>query len=158
MRSWEYIGRSAEATRRLGESMGRHAFEGLYLAVRGELGAGKTHLAKGVAAGLGLAAEIVSPTFTILNEYETDTSAFHHFDLYRLEDEVELYGIGFEEFGRSGVTLVEWADKFPAALPLQAVQVEITVVDSATRRIRITANTPAAERWLEEVEHDLAGA
>ncbi|MBS6028064.1 MAG: tRNA (adenosine(37)-N6)-threonylcarbamoyltransferase complex ATPase subunit type 1 TsaE [Negativicoccus succinicivorans] len=153
-----FITKGQEETRRLGAIFARHAYDGLYLALAGDLGAGKTQLAKGVAQGLGIAGEVASPTFTILHEYDTEPLAFHHFDLYRLESAAELSNIGFEEFGREGVTLVEWANKFLEELPRHAVQVQMHKQDEMTREIVVRAQDKKAQQWLEEVAADVARA
>jgi tRNA threonylcarbamoyladenosine biosynthesis protein TsaE len=88
------------------------------LALCGELGAGKTHFVKGVAAGLGTEAEITSPTFTLIHEYTGGRLPLYHFDFYRLEDEDEALKIGLDEYlDGDGVCIIEWADKFPGLLP-----------------------------------------
>lgn len=84
----------------------------------GELGAGKTHFVKGLAAGLGHEGPVTSPTFTLLHEYTGGRAPLYHFDFYRLESEDEALRIGFEEYlGMGGVVVIEWANKFPALLP-----------------------------------------
>ena len=89
------------------------------LALCGDLGAGKTHFVKGLAAGLGGDMDhVTSPTFTLINEYSDCRPPLFHFDLYRLESEDELLRIGLDEYLESGGILVlEWADKFPALMP-----------------------------------------
>lgn len=107
----------------------------------GDLGAGKTQFAKGFAAGLGVDDDITSPTFNILFEYVGDELPLLHFDLYRLDDEDELADIDF--FGlleSGGVCLVEWGDKFPAAMPDDRVDVRILVADDETRTVDITGH------------------
>lgn len=151
-----FITKGQDETRQLGTIFARHAYDGLYLALAGDLGAGKTQLAKGVALGLGIAGEVTSPTFTILHEYDTEPLAFHHFDLYRLESAAELSNIGFEEFGREGVTLVEWADKFLEELPQYAVHVQMRKQDEMTREIIVRTQDKKAQQWLEEVATDVA--
>jgi len=88
------------------------------LALSGELGAGKTHFVKGVAAGLNAEAAVTSPTFTLIHEYLGGRLPVYHFDFYRLEDEDEALKIGLDEYlDGDGVCLIEWADKFPDLLP-----------------------------------------
>ena len=107
----------------------------------GDLGAGKTQFAKGFAAGLGVDDEITSPTFNILFEYVGDELPLLHFDLYRLDEEDELTDIDFFGLLESGaVCLVEWGDKFPAAMPDERIDVQITVADDETRAIAITGH------------------
>lgn len=112
---------SNEATIALGEMVGKNLRPGDILLLEGDLGAGKTTFAQGVAKGLGVNEFVNSPTFVIINEYFSGRLPLYHMDLYRVEDESQLYDLGIEEylFG-NGVCLVEW----PAiALPLMPEEV-----------------------------------
>lgn len=137
--------------------MGKHAYHGLYIALIGDLGAGKTHLVKGIASGLGITEEISSPTFTIVHEYETQPIPLYHFDLYRLEDGEELEDIGFSEYGKQGVTVVEWANRFLAEIPNHAILITFENISGETRRINLEAEDPRSIQWIREVKNDLAG-
>ncbi len=157
MESWEYRSSTVKETVHLGFVMGKHAYEGLCLALAGDMGAGKTHLTKGIAAGLGIQEEITSPTFTLLNEYERGGRfILHHFDLYRLDTEDELYNIGFYEYSNDGVTVIEWADKFSATVPFGAVWVYLTREDQ-NRHIVFQTEDLRAAQWLREVRNELVG-
>lgn len=95
--------------------------EGALLALRGGLGVGKTHFTKGVAAGLGCASEVTSPTFTLVHEYGGGRLPLYHFDFYRMETEDEVLRIGWDEYlAEDAVIVVEWPDKFPALIPAGA--------------------------------------
>jgi len=88
------------------------------LALDGELGAGKTHFVKGIAAGLGCGGDVTSPTFTLVHEYTGGRLPLFHFDFYRLESEDEALRIGLDDYlAAAGVVVIEWAGKFPALLP-----------------------------------------
>jgi tRNA threonylcarbamoyladenosine biosynthesis protein TsaE len=88
------------------------------LALCGHLGAGKTHFVKGLAAGLGVTAEVTSPTFTLIHEYPGGRLPLFHLDFYRLESADELMRIGFDDYLYAGGALaIEWAEKFPAVFP-----------------------------------------
>lgn len=101
----------------LGRSLAAQLRRGDVLALAGDLGAGKTQFAKGIAAGLGVSSEVMSPTFTLIHEHE-GRLPFFHIDLYRLESEEEVLRIGLDDYlAGEGVTLVEWADKFPGLMP-----------------------------------------
>lgn len=90
---------------------------GMVLALNGALGTGKTVLAKGIARGLGVKELVISPTFTLIQEYQGRVPLFH-FDFYRLDRAEEVEALGYEEyFFGEGVCLVEWAEKFPFLLP-----------------------------------------
>jgi len=106
-------------------------------ALTGDLGAGKTVLAKGIARGLGITEEITSPTFTLMEIYE-NVVPFFHFDLYRIDDPRELDALYFEEYWEGdGVSVVEWADRAAGRLPGTAVRVTMEYLDENTRRITI---------------------
>lgn len=112
------ISHSDEETASFGRELASSAQPGDIFALIGDLGAGKTVLAGGFAEGLGVNYPIHSPTFTIVCEYTDGRLPLYHFDVYRIEDEDELFEIGFEDylFG-DGVCLIEWADKFADILP-----------------------------------------
>jgi len=109
---------NAEATIAFGREFAAKLGAGDVLGLCGDLGAGKTHFVKGLAAGLGAEAEVTSPTFTLIHEYPGGRLPLFHFDLYRLDSEDELLRIGFDDYlDAGGVLAIEWADKFPALLP-----------------------------------------
>ena len=88
------------------------------VALNGQLGVGKTHLSKGIVAGLGSVDEVTSPTFSLVQEYQGASLPIFHFDFYRLDDVSELLRLGWDEYlDEDGVILVEWADKFPDLMP-----------------------------------------
>lgn len=102
---------SVERTHALGQTLGALTQAGDVVLLEGELGAGKTAFTQGIGQGLGVAATINSPTFTILKEYE-GRLPLYHFDLYRLDEPDELYELGFEDYFRgAGVCVVEWAER-----------------------------------------------
>jgi tRNA threonylcarbamoyladenosine biosynthesis protein TsaE len=112
------------------------------VALTGELGAGKTCFAQGLAQGLGITGRAVSPTFVLVNEYRGRLPV-HHVDAYRTETLTELLDLGIEElFEGDGVTVVEWADKLAALLPARTIHVHLDGVGDETRRI--TIRRPAA--------------
>jgi len=103
-----------EAGRALAESLAA----GDVVALNGELGAGKTRFAQGVATGLGVREDVTSPTFSLVHEFFSGRIPLFHFDFYRLEAAVELEDLGWDDYlDEGGVVLVEWADKFPELLP-----------------------------------------
>lgn len=106
----EYHTKSVAETEIIGENLGKLAKPGDIIAFSGDLGAGKTALTRGIARGLGISANITSPTFTIVNEYEEGRMPLFHFDLYRLGGEEALFELGFEDyFYRNGLCVVEWS-------------------------------------------------
>ena len=136
-----FISHSAAETQSLGESWGRTAERGLVIALSGDLGAGKTELVKGIARGLGVAARVHSPTFTLVNEYDGGRLRLFHLDLYRLEMPEQIITAGLEEFLQpDGVTVIEWAGKLKAEGRRQKaetewVSVKIEILGESERRI-----------------------
>ena len=122
----EIITNSPEETFALGERIGRSAQKGWIIALSGDLGTGKTVFAKGFAKGLGIADDVTSPTFTILQVYESGRLPLYHFDAYRIGDEEEMFEIGYEEyFFGDGVTLVEWPEMVEGLIPEEAGMIVI---------------------------------
>ena len=108
------------------KKMAEEALPGDVICLEGDLGAGKTAFSQGFAQGLGIKDPITSPTFTIMNIYETGRLPLYHYDVYRIEDESEMDELGYEEyfFGK-GVTLVEWASQIPDCIPKEAMHIVI---------------------------------
>ena len=119
-----------EETIKLGEIIGKSLEPGSIIALRGDLGAGKTVLVKGIARGLGIEDEPVSPTFVIMNAYE-GRIPLYHFDLYRISGADELIGIGSEEFlFGGGVSAVEWADRVEEIFPEYTIYIDIKIPET----------------------------
>lgn len=115
-----------EDTFALGMKIGGQVLPGTVICVDGDLGAGKTVLAQGIAKGLGVTEPVVSPTFTILQEYRNGRLPFYHFDVYRIEDPEEMYEVGFEDyFYGDGVCMIEWSELIRGLLPEEYVRVTI---------------------------------
>ncbi len=131
---------SAEETRRLGERLAGVLRPGDTVLLTGDLGAGKSELARGVARGLGVTETVTSPSFTILNVYESGRVPFYHFDWYRLESEDELYELGMDEYlGGDGIAMVEWPERCRDAVPSDCLKLKLTVTGENSREI--TAET-----------------
>ncbi len=97
-----------------------------FIALFGDLGVGKTAFVRGLASILAPNSIVRSPTFAIVNEYKANKSSLFHFDMYRIEDEDELYSIGFYDYLDRGVCVVEWSENITYALPDRYLRVEIT--------------------------------
>lgn len=125
-----------EDTLALGRRLGSGAEAGTVIAVCGGLGAGKTHLTKGIVAGLGGDPEAVSsPTFSLVHEYRDGRLPVFHFDFYRMESAEEVLGIGWDEFLEAGgVCVVEWADLFPQLMPEGTPWWRLELSDNGERR------------------------
>lgn len=113
-----YETHSAQETFELAKKLGETACPGMVFTLDGELGVGKTVFAQGLAAGLGIAEPVSSPTFTIVQVYDEGRLPFYHFDVYRIGDVGEMDEIGYEDyFYGAGVCLVEWAGRIRELLP-----------------------------------------
>jgi len=122
----------------LGERLGREIGRGIVLLI-GNLGAGKTTLAKGIAQGLGAAdaADVTSPTFTLIHEY--GGGRVYHIDLYRLEEPREVESLGLDElYARDALVLIEWGERFPQLLPKAPVEIRIRALADDTREIEVS--------------------
>ncbi len=113
----EFITNSPDETEALGAALGRVLQPGTVIAYSGDLGAGKTAFTRGIARGLGIRDIVTSPTYTIVNEYESGRIPLFHFDMYRLSCSDELFDIGWEDYlARGGVCAVEWSENVADAL------------------------------------------
>lgn len=117
---------SWEETAELGRALGKEAKPGDVYTLTGELGVGKTVFARGIAEGLGIKEPIVSPTFTILQIYESGRIPFYHFDVYRISDPEEMDEIGYEDyFYGEGLAMIEWGNLIPELLPKKRKEISI---------------------------------
>ena len=117
---------SPEETFAFGKWIGENALPGQVYTLVGDLGVGKTVFTQGVAEGLGITEPVNSPTFTIIQEYESGRMPFYHFDVYRIGDIEEMDEIGYEDyFYGEGVSLIEWANLIEEILPEQIIEITI---------------------------------
>ena len=139
----------AAATRALGGRLAVVAQPGDIVCLLGELGAGKTQLAKGFAAGLGVTDVVASPTFVLMSEYEGRLPLFH-LDLYRLDDAADALAGGLlDDRQSSGVVLVEWAERLGSALPAARLDVRIDGAGDDPRTITLSTADAGYHRYLE---------
>jgi tRNA threonylcarbamoyladenosine biosynthesis protein TsaE len=149
----EFVTRSAEETIALGRRLGELLDEGDVLVLTGDLGAGKTQLTKGIAAGMGVEDDVTSPTFTIQMVYEGRDLPLYHFDLYRLTDASELGDTGlFDVLGGDGPCVLEWGEQFADELGDDRLDVVLTRLDDQAavgeepaREVRFIPHGPRAE-------------
>ena len=121
-----YYTDSAEQTKKVAEGIAEKLNGGEVIAMKGDLGAGKTCFVSGLAAALGFSGEVTSPTFAIINEYLGGRLNVYHFDMYRVTSWEDLYSTGyFEYLEAGGVVAVEWSENIEAALPEEYITVEI---------------------------------
>ena len=157
--SLDLVSHSSLHTERLGERLGRSARPNDVFALWGELGAGKTVLARGIAAGLGIdPTEISSPTFIIQREHRGERMSMFHIDLYRLEG-ADLTSTGWEEsLEAGGVTVIEWPDRAGEALPDDRVDVRLEQIADTKRRVVVAATGRRSAPIVEELRNSVAGA
>ena len=112
-----YISKSEEDTINFAKNFAKNLKVGDIIVLSGELGSGKTKFVQGILENFGMANEISSPTFTIVNEYNSPTINIYHFDVYRLEDSDEFYAIGGDEYFSQGICIIEWGEMIENILP-----------------------------------------
>ena len=131
-----YITLSPDGTEKIGAELAEKILANTalprFVALFGDLGVGKTAFVRGFTSAIAPGARVKSPTFALVNEYRGQTLSVFHFDMYRIEDEDELYSIGFYDYAdRHGVCLTEWSENIEYALPEQYIRVEISKNDAS---------------------------
>jgi len=152
MSDWFTITGSEQETLKLGKQIGRLIEQPTLILLQGDLGAGKTVLARGIARGLGVSEQtpITSPTFTLMNHYPARLDLYH-FDLYRLSDPDELVELGFDEFAHgSGVSLVEWPERLEDR-GFERLRVKLRREDELRRQLRFDARGRACREFLQRL-------
>lgn len=137
---------AVEGTRALGRALATLLRPGDVIVLTGDLGAGKTAFAQGVADGLGVTDRVTSPTFTIVQEY-AGRIPVQHLDLYRLGSVQEVLDLGLDETVEERVTIVEWGDVALEALPDEHLEVVISLVPDAGDDVRAITATGRGARW-----------
>lgn len=144
----QFLVKDVEETTELGFSIGKLLNSGDIVCLTGDLGTGKTHITKGIAKGLGIDDHITSPTFTIVNEYDSGRLKLYHFDVYRVSDPDEIYAIGFDDYIFSnGVSIIEWANYIEEILPSDYLHILIEKDLSNGEDYRKITITPYGERY-----------
>lgn len=139
--------RCVEDTERIGADLARRIAQlgkPCFIALNGDLGAGKTAFVRGFASVLSPGSRVKSPSYTIVNEYRRGIIPVFHFDFYRLEDEDGLDSVGFEEYLKSGICICEWCEKIDTVRPGDAITVTIEKTGEDSRRV--TVQSPTKER------------
>ncbi len=137
------------ATQAFGRHLGQRLWPGSVVALVGDLGAGKTHLARSIAEGLGIpdSRVVTSPTFVLVQEYAARLPIYH-FDAYRLKTEADFADLGVHEYIESdGVCLIEWADRVPTCLPAEHLRVMLTVVGETARALTSKERVTSTRNW-----------
>lgn len=139
-------------THELGLRLGALLPDGIVVALNGPLGAGKTRLVQAIAQARGIdPRDVVSPTYTLVQEYRGAKPVFH-FDAYRLVDDDEFLNLGPEEyFAAGGVTVIEWAEKVQACLPRERLEITIRPLDVNARELSFVGVGRSAERVIAEL-------
>jgi tRNA threonylcarbamoyladenosine biosynthesis protein TsaE len=136
------------ATLALGNQLAQVLEPGMFVALSGNLGSGKTTLTRGVLRGLGFAGKVKSPTYTLVELYNLSRLDLYHFDLYRFNDPQEWLDAGFGDyFEPRHLCLVEWPERAGGLLPVPDLEISLNVEDDG-RRIRIAAETEHGKRCL----------
>ncbi len=141
---------SLDDTAALGARIAAALVRGDVVALRGDLGAGKTALVRTILQALGISGPIPSPTFTLVQSYETPRLLVHHFDLYRIEDESELDELGFDDSLSEGAALIEWPDRAGSRLPDEALHLTLTLLSGEAR----LATLEGPVRWATIIPKD----
>lgn len=133
-----FISNSPAETEEFAERFANGIGPGSVLALKGDLGAGKTQFVKGFVAGLGSDAVVASPTFTIVHEYPGGRLPVYHFDFFRLEDRQSVARLGLDDyFFGEGVSVIEWADRFPDCVPQRARWINFEINSENARAITV---------------------
>lgn len=143
---WVEIARSSsvENTQACAAALAGVLDAGAVVTLDGDLGAGKTHFTQGLAAALGVAQAVTSPTFNLVVEYTDGRIPLYHFDLYRLDSPDQLEDLAFYEYVEGdGISCVEWASKFPEEMPEDRLEVYLAVEGEGIRAIRARAHGSA---------------
>lgn len=139
----------------LGTQIGAQLQRGDVVLLSGDLGAGKTHLTKGIVAGTGSTDQVTSPTFVFMNEYRTSThTTLYHVDLYRITDTTELDGIGLADVTAGhGIVVIEWPERDPSLIDMPHLAVHIQHVSPTSREIICTGRGVRAHTIIDVIRH-----
>ena len=148
---------SLDETEKFGQLIGSLALAGDVICLDGDLGAGKTTLTQAIARGLDVPSSsyVTSPSFAIMHEYEGRINMYH-MDFYRLDDEMEVEDLGFPEyFYKDGLTVIEWPERAGELLPVDRLDIKLTLVDEYSRKARC-CSSPIYKRYVEAFNQTFA--
>ncbi|HCS11548.1 MAG TPA: tRNA (adenosine(37)-N6)-threonylcarbamoyltransferase complex ATPase subunit type 1 TsaE [Clostridiales bacterium] len=148
------IANNLKDTEKLGKLIAKYIEKGTVICLDGELGVGKTSLTRFIAEEFGVKEHIVSPTFTIIKEYE-GRLPFYHMDVYRIGSDDDMYDLGYDEYIYSeGVTVIEWANLVEGILPEERINIEIKRIDDEKREINIEGKGLIFEKLVSELTNE----
>ena len=159
-RTLDFISSSTDQTVRLGVRLGELLQPGDMVCLYGDLGAGKTALARGVGRGWGTALRVTSPTFTLINEYPRlkDGSILYHLDCYRLETDMDVETVGLEDiFDSSGAVIIEWPDHIESWLSADRLAIRITYLSETRRTMQFKAAGSRSAQLLDDFKRNAFG-
>lgn len=131
---------SPEETQKIASNLAQKLKKGAVLALAGDLGAGKTTFTQGFARGLGIKDMVISPTFVLIRQHKFGAGqTLFHVDLYRLEDNIDIKGLGLEDMFRhkNDIILIEWAEKIKDELPKETIWINFEKLDAENRKITV---------------------
>ncbi|HET6846664.1 MAG TPA: tRNA (adenosine(37)-N6)-threonylcarbamoyltransferase complex ATPase subunit type 1 TsaE [Anaerolineales bacterium] len=156
--TFDFFSRSAEQTRRIGARLGRGLQSGDLVCLQGDLGAGKTTFAQGVAQGWGSLDGATSPTFVLVNEYSRpDGGVLFHLDGYRLESPLEAEEMDMDRMLKEGALLIEWPERMQTVLPDEELRVLLEYVADEQRRIQFIARGARYDDLIERLQQEMFG-
>lgn len=157
--SLEFLSHSPEQTQRLGVRLGELIHAGAVVCLEGDLGAGKTTLAQGIARGWGSLDPVTSPTFVLIQQYRrADQTNLYHVDAFRLQDVEEGRALGLEEIMDGGSpVMIEWPEKVRQLIPEDHLWIGLSWVDESRRRLQIRASGDRYERLLKDYRKAAVG-
>ena len=121
----EFISHSTSETEEIASNFAKQLEKSDFVALFGDLGVGKTAFVRGMASTICPGASVKSPTYTIVNEYRKPEGELFHFDVYRIEDDDDLYSMGFYDYLKKGICVCEWSENIPESVPSDAISVRI---------------------------------
>lgn len=138
-----YITKSSKETQNLGLNFAKTLGKGNVICLYGELGSGKTTFVQGLAKGLGIKSRIISPTFIMVRSYSLEIMNFYHIDLYRVESEEDIRGLGIEEImnDKNNIVTIEWAQNLKSLMPKKRTDIKFYYEKESTRKIAFSLTT-----------------
>lgn len=151
------ISKSVNETINIGKSLSKKLKQGDIICLFGELGSGKTVLAKGIAWGFNIPREeVISPTFVIIRQYQKGILPVYHFDLYRLKSPEDIAFLGYEEyFYNQGVSIIEWPDRLKYLAPKEYLRIDLKVTGTKQRLLRFSGRGSRYKILLGEINEDI---